>query len=337
MEMDFNSIENNTGIGDSDSVQSKCKNCGGVMRFSPSGGCLKCIYCGCEEALDTSAVKIETSSYEEWKAVKESDDEKMLGETESVPEVRCNMCSAMVTFPNNVSTMKCPFCGTSLVLSDEKIEKFWKPQGILPFKIEQKECKLAYSKWLKGKWFAPGKLKKELAETSVFKGVYIPYWAYDADSYTEYVGERGNRYTETVERNGKNVRETRVEWTMAEGSVNVSFDNVLVAATDTIPVQVRAELNEWDLENSVVYSKEFTSGFVTELYKRDFVECIDVANEYMESEIESKIKRDIGGDLQRIRYKDISYNNVMFKLMLLPIWISSYNYKDKVYRLIVNG
>ena len=27
----------------------------------------------------------------------------------------------------------------------------------------------------------------------------------------------------------------------------------------------------------------------------------------------------------------------MFKLMLLPVWISSYKYKGKIYQLIING
>ncbi|MEM8486403.1 MAG: hypothetical protein AAF564_12700, partial [Bacteroidota bacterium] len=46
---------------------------------------------------------------------------------------------------------------------------------------------------------------------------------------------------------------------------------------------------------------------------------------------------DIGGDEQRILYKDTSYSNITFKHILLPIWISSYRYKGEIYRFMVNG
>lgn len=57
----------------------------------------------------------------------------------------------------------------------------------------------------------------------------------------------------------------------------------------------------------------------------------------MDLTIKSTIRRDIGGDEQRILYKDTSYSNITFKHILLPIWISSYRYKGKIYRFMVNG
>jgi hypothetical protein len=331
MESNFN---DNSNIIEQNLKHTKCKSCGGIMNYSPSKQLLKCLYCGHEEPFDIST-DIETFSYEEFKDI--INDSVNSEKKENVPEVECGQCGARVSFPNNISTMKCPFCGTSLVLDDEKNERLWKPQGILPFKIEQKECMNAYSKWLKGKWFAPSKLKKELAETSGFKGVYLPYWAYNADTSTSYIGERGDNRTETIVRNGKNEKIVTTDWHYVSGNVDLSFNNVLVAASDTIPLSVRSELNEWDLQNTLIYDNKFTCGFITELYKRDFIESIHNAKDYIEDEIESEIRNDIGGDKQKISSKNITYENIMFKLMLLPVWISSYKYKGKIYQLIING
>ena len=57
----------------------------------------------------------------------------------------------------------------------------------------------------------------------------------------------------------------------------------------------------------------------------------------MEEEIESDIRRDIGGDRQRINHKDVNYSDLVFKLVLLPLWISSFTINDKTYQFIING
>ena len=57
----------------------------------------------------------------------------------------------------------------------------------------------------------------------------------------------------------------------------------------------------------------------------------------MQSEIDRDIRRDIGGDEQRITSRNTRYDDVRFKHILLPVWISSYRYADKVYRFVVNG
>jgi hypothetical protein len=53
--------------------------------------------------------------------------------------------------------------------------------------------------------------------------------------------------------------------------------------------------------------------------------------------IRSLIRKDIGGDEQRIDSVHTQYSDVTFKHVLLPVWISAYRYRNKVYRFLVNG
>ena len=53
--------------------------------------------------------------------------------------------------------------------------------------------------------------------------------------------------------------------------------------------------------------------------------------------IRDAIRSDIGGDEQRIGTMQVSHADVRFKHLLLPMWISSFRYKEKVYRFIVNA
>jgi hypothetical protein len=289
-----NTVNNNTK---NDPMQISCKGCGGTMRFFPTNQSLKCMYCEKEEALDITPIDIESYSYDEWKDV--TNDEQQVEEGQNIPEVKCSQCGAITTFPNNISSMKCPFCNTSLALKDKQINRFWKPNALLPFKIEEKQCKPAFDKWISNKWFAPSQLKNSTKETSAFKGIYIPHWAYDAQSHTFYSGKRGENYSTTVERNGKNVKETSTKWINVYGNVSLNFNNILVISTDSLPSNVRNILRHWDLENCVAYSNNFTSGFLTEIYKNDFRESIGEAKNFMKDEIENEIRADIGGDKQK--------------------------------------
>ena len=58
---------------------------------------------------------------------------------------------------------------------------------------------------------------------------------------------------------------------------------------------------------------------------------------FMAVEIRLTVRRDIGGDHQRIHSLRTQYDNIRFKHILLPVWMSAYRFKDRVYRFLVNG
>ena len=331
--------ENEKTIQQADnSQQIKCKACGGVMRYSPKTGNLKCIYCGSEQELDKTPIEIEAYDFDKWCDADEVQLKQGEGSaTQEQTEVKCGQCGATTTLPENVSSMKCPFCGSSLVLENQKTNRFWKPGAMLPFKIDEKDGRDSYRKWLSGKWFAPTKLTRNVASPNGFKGVYLPFWAYDASTSTYYKGERGTDKVYYEERNGKKERIEETSWIYVSGTVYNDFDNILVAASHTLPVSMGKVLRNWDLDNSVAFQEEFVSGFVTELYDKGFVESLPEAKRLMEQAIDSSIRNKIGGDKQRIHSKSVSYDELMFKLLLLPVWKSSFRYNDKVYNFVVNG
>ena len=218
-------------------------------------------------------------------------------------EIECGRCHAVTTLPENTTSAKCPFCGSNLLVENKQTRSSIVPSGILPFKVEEKDCIEAYKKWISGKRMAPSELKKDPAKTAPFKGVYLPYWCFDAKTSTYYKGERGEEHKRTVQRDGKDVEEKTTEWVGVTGKINKEFDNILVPATDTLPKSLSNVIGSWDLENCVSYSEELTEGFVTEIYKKDYSECSKTARERMEKAIAEAIEKDIGGDDQRISAK----------------------------------
>ncbi len=334
--------ETPTGITDapSSALQYKCKSCGGSMSYSPKYKMLRCGYCGSTRELDLTPAEIEENDFETWAA---QNQEGLAGTTSllemEAQQVKCEQCYASFSIAADKSSANCPFCGTPFVLEKAQIKRFWQPEYIVPFSIDRSQCDQLFGNWLKGKWFLPNKFKRGDVVAKEFKGVYLPYWTYDAETTTSYTGQRGKHYTVTrKDSKGNTYTETETSWTYTSGTVSRFFDDVLVDASATLPFDIKKGLNKyWNLGELVEYSEQFASGFVTDLYTVDFTEGLEVAKQKMKVCITRDVESDIGGDEQRIDTMNTKYDEVKFKLILLPIWIGAFQIDQKLYQFVING
>jgi hypothetical protein len=320
----------------------KCKDCGAILKFAPGTSSLKCEYCGVQNEILTSAEPV---------VVVELDYEKFIAsgasaaETQEINTVKCTSCGASSTLKPNVSSDNCPFCDTPLVVTSGSATKIIKPGYVLPFKIDVKKAKDSFREWIGGLWFAPNDLKQYADSTDKINGMYLPYWTYDSDTTSEYVGERGVTYMETVtyetEVNGETVTQTREEprimWYPVTGNVSLAFDDVLVLASKSLPDNYTRALEPWDLDHLANFDEKFLSGFRTETYQVEVKEGFETAKKVMSGQIHTAVCTDIGGDQQRVLSLNTAYQNTTFKHILLPIWLSAYRYSGKVYHFMVNG
>jgi len=316
-----------------------CQQCGAKVEFSPGTTELECHYCGARTAIVQEAVAIEELDYHQM--LRSAAEGQGVTETQMVS---CGGCGARYTRDENVTSDKCPYCDSPQV-SEGGSHKQIKPRSLLPFKITREDGQQCFRDWIKGLWFAPTALRRGARSEGQLNGMYTPYWTYDCGTHSNYTGSRGEyyyvteRYTTTV--NGKRVTKTRqvrkTRWYPASGAVRNSFDDILVLASETLPQTNALALEPWDLANLVPYDDKYLSGFRAEAYQIGLEEGFDKAKGKMQGPIRSSICRDIGGDTQRISSVSTTYSGITFKHVLLPIWISAYRYKDKVYRFLVNG
>lgn len=319
----------------------KCKNCAAKLEFKPGTTSLKCPYCGTENEIKVDKEKLAD-------ALKEIDYFKFIADSSNVEVpreenkyVKCTACGAETSVDAKMISAECPFCGTPLVMEKSQVKSLITPSAVAPFKITKNNSIESFHKWMKKLWWLPSKTK-EYAKPDKMQGLYVPYWTYDSKTVTSYSGQRGDNYqvTETYtdssgETQTRTVTKTR--WTSVSGTVYVNFDDVLVVGTDSLPQKHVYALKPWQLNELVPYDKKFLSGFKAESYELDVKGGFAKAKTIMDPDIVSEINRNIGGDQQRIHSKNINYNDVTFKHILLPLWISSYRFKDKVYRFVVNG
>ena len=331
-------VEGPPSVGELEQVF-KCSNCAGKMSFQPGADAQKCPYCGFENPIPKSEEDIEELDFKTYLA--ECPDSREIVEQLTV---NCPECGAEVTTEPNVSAQQCAFCGSDIIATAQST-KHIKPKSLLPFRITRKEGKTSFSKWLSSLWFAPNALKKMARQEGKLNGVYVPYWTYDSDTKSYYTGQRGEHYwvTEhyTTHVNGKTQHKTRrvrkTRWYSASGTVWAAFDDVLVLASNSLPRKYTEKLEPWDLDNLVPYKDEYLTGFKAESYQVDLADGFAYGVQIMDKHIRVLVKRDIGGDEQRIHSVKTQHDNVTFKHILLPIWISAYRYKNKVYRFLVNA
>ncbi|MBI3521044.1 MAG: hypothetical protein HY062_17020 [Bacteroidetes bacterium] len=317
----------------------KCKDCGANLKYLPGTPYLNCEYCGAKN-------EIESEQYTE---IIENDFESFLNEKahaedkQEISTVKCTNCAASTTLKPNVTACNCPYCDTPLVIQNASTSTIIKPSYVLPFKIDRKKSTELFVSWAGGLWFAPNKIK-EYAQHSAEKlsGIYMPYWTYDTNTVTHYTGMRGVYYyvTETyTDSQGKSqTRQVRrTNWFPASGTVYNEFDDVLIVSSKSLPEKLANDLEPWDLNELTAYNDQYLSGFISESYQVDLKTGFEKAKERIQPVIKSAVANDIGGDEQQITTLNSSYNDITFKHILLPVWLSSYRYKDKVYRFLVNA
>lgn len=323
----------------------KCQNCGAILHYAPGTNSLKCEYCGTVNQIenDTEPAAVQPVDYDTFIASQQNHTEV----TQQAVVVKCVSCGASTTMLPNVTADSCPFCASPLVVDTAQTTSVLQPHYVLPFVVSDKEAVQHFQKWMSKLWFAPSDLVKKVKDSSSqqLKGIYIPHWSYDTDTYTEYSGSRGEYYytteTYTVEVNGRTETRTRqvrhTAWYPASGSVNNTFRDVLVSASPSLPLKMAQILEPWHLEQLKKYDGRYLSGFRAEIYQTNAEQGLAIAKKRMDPVIRTEICDDIGGDEQRIDDYDVEYNQLGLKYLLLPVWISAYRYNNKLYHFVVNA
>lgn len=314
-----------------------CSRCGARLEFAPGTTSLRCPYCGfTQEVAAPVDDTVDEHDFVAWQS-------SPLKPTARLGEhlLTCPRCAAQLE-SDDLSTV-CPFCGSPIVSEVDPAEQIV-PEGVVPFAVDRRGAQEAVRRWVGSRLFAPNRLKR-VSATESLKGTYLPHWTFDASTDTRYTGMRGQHYVETVPVtvmvNGKPQTQmrsvVRTRWWPASGHVSRSFDDVVVVATTRLSADQIAALSPWHLEGAKPYQPEFLSGYQTLRYDVEPDVGLEAAKQQMRSVIQGDCRADIGGDVQQVHSMDTRYRDLMFKLMLLPVWVAAYLYAGKTYQVFVNA
>jgi ribosomal protein S27E len=319
-----------------------CPGCGSQLVYDPASAQLSCPYCHHSVAVEASQNIVVERDFDQWSNLDLPPEAAL---SQQALEVECSGCRAQITFEPPEVAGNCPFCNTHITAQPHAANPIITPEGILPFKVNQKTARNHLSKWLKSRWFAPSSLK-HLAQHEKIQGVYLPFWTFDCQTQTRYSGERGTYYYVTKQRQVKNaqgetVTETyedrRTRWHKVSGQVTRFFDDCLVPAIASVNVDHLKQLEPWGLNHLVAYDPKYLAGFRAQRYQVNLEQGFAQAKQDIQPQICSDIEHDIGGDEQRISSQSTSYSEQTFKHLLLPVWMATYRFRNQPYQVLVNG
>ena len=321
-------------------LKKSCSNCGAELLYAPGTTELKCDYCDHRQKILTPE-----NGYDELDLKSYLDSMGSQSHSEAITILSCKNCGANQHIEENYKSLHCVYCNSPLIIEDAKKEEWILPGAVLPFQIDQKKAFQIFAKWVDKLWWAPNKLKKATLDPQNTKGLYVPFWTFDAQLFATYTGQRGDYYyicvpyTTTV--NGKAVtrfrQERRTRWTPAGGNISGFVDDTLIKASLQKTGVIPKKISHWNLNALQPFDSSYLAGFVTEKYTLPLKEGHLEANKEANRIADRWARRDIGGDTQRISSLDMTLSEETFKHILLPVFVSAYTFKGKRYNFFVNG
>ena len=173
------------------------------------------------------------------------------------------------------------------------------------------------------------------------RGIYLPYWTFDARVDVEWSAEAGYHYytTETFESNGR--IETRqvqhVRWEPVAGNFQQVFDDDLVCASIGVHADLLRGIEPFPTAQLRPYDAGYVAGWVVERYQIDLIAAAQRAHDAMEAKVRSLAAERVPGDTFRNLSVRASYSAQTFKHILAPVWLLTYTYGARAFQCAMNG
>ncbi len=207
---------------------------------------------------------------------------------------------------------------------------------ILPFKISESEVSENFKKWADEQSMAPNDLKK--TPIGSIEAIYMPYIAVSANTTANYKGEQGYEHKEKVRNNyGEYKDEYVTSWRSKKGTVSKNQVNVLASGFPDSTAHCAEDVAPWDFDEAEIFSQEKLQPYTHYVYDPDTKVLSRSVEKALEEGLYDLIKKDIGGQEQRINSVEMEYADLETVFIYMPIYKVKYTYDGEEFSMIMNG
>lgn len=312
----------------------KCPNCGGAINFDTSSQKMKCPFCDAEFDMDTlkgydDILKEDTEGEISWSA---PEGKWADGEQEGMNVYVCKSCGGEIVGDDTMGATSCPYCDNPVVMSG-KWEKGLRPDLVIPFKFDKKQAKVKFLEYLKGKFLLPKVFKSE-NHIEEIKGLYVPFWLYDADtnSRIRYKAERVRTWRDS------DYNYTETSYFSVTRAGNLGFKAVPADASTKMDDILMQSIEPYDLREAVDFQTAYLAGFLADKYDVDAIEQKDTVNKRINNSVAEAFRNTVEGYTSvREEQSSINIDNKLTKYALYPVWVLTTRWRDKPYIFAMNG
>lgn len=302
---------------------SKCPSCGSNIRFEPEIGAMLCGNCGNVYSADNLEPLGSFGISKEHDYMGDGD---MSEEDKKRHEIVCNSCgAALVTDENTMSTM-CPFCGSPALIT-RRMSREFKPDYIVPFKIDKDLAKTIMKDWLASRKYTPRGFRTKSRLTNM-TALYVPFWLLDCSVKTELSGT--GRYI-----SGLTTTIYEVNSTLTYYVKGVPFD-----ASLSIANKLMEAVEPFDYSEMVKFDNKYLQGFYADKYDQLPAEMTDRMmrriDKFSRSETELIAKKYDEYEERPEKYLSL-LKDISVKYCLLPVWFMTVEFNGRQYQFAVNG
>ena len=296
---------------------------------------MKCPYCGSEIEVSSLAEydeelkndKEDKIKWEEYQGEEWSD-----SEAGNMDVYVCDSCGGEIITDSDTAASKCPYCDNPIVMKGN-LSGVFKPDFVIPFKLDKEAAKAAYRRHLKDKKFLP-KVFEDKNHIDEIKALYVPFWLFDADVDAK-VRYRATKTTLTSDSKNDYIT-TRYYSVIREGSL--AFDNVPVDGSVTMNDELMQSIEPYDFSEAVSFQTAYLSGYLADKYSVNSEEAIEGANDRIRYSTAETFKNTVSGyNTVEAERSLIQLENGKAKYALYPVWILNTTYDGEKYVFAMNG
>lgn len=308
-----------------DAVQYKCPNCGGGLLFDADKQDFKCEYCDSVFKEEDFFHKDDNLNVET--AETETSDENY----ENAVLYVCPSCGAEVVTDETTAATTCYYCSNPVVLSG-KLSGELKPDMIVPFKIDKKGAIDKFKEMCGKKKFLPKNFVSE-SRLEEIKGVYFPYWYVDCETNGSMNAK--SRHVRSWVVGDIKYTETTVKGHFRQGEMQIR--NMPEAALKSKDKDIMRYVCPFNSQELVPFSMSYLSGFFAERRNIEYKEIENEVDAKIKSFSTDKLKSSINEVNVSVTDSMINLGEKRWRYNLLPVWVLSYNHKEKNYIYALNG
>lgn len=313
----------------------KCPCCDGAIEFDTSSQKMKCPYCDTEfevEALKTYGEDLQTPQEEIMSWDSAPGQQWHVDETTGLHTYVCESCGGEIVGDENLAATACPFCDNPVVMKGQFAGDL-KPDLVIPFKLDKKAAKEALKKHYMGKKLLP-KVFKDENHIDEVKGVYVPFWLFDADA------EAHIRYRATRVRiwSDSNYNYTETQYYHVSRGGTIGFTAVPVDGSSKLEDALMESVEPFNLADAVEFNPAYMAGYMADRYDVDAEQSIQRANERIKKSTADAFASTAQGYSTIIPVSTgIQLANGTARYALYPVWLLNTTWNGKKYTFAMNG
>lgn len=302
---------------------SKCPSCGSNIFFEPELGAMMCRDCGNVYSPDTMEPRGSLGISKEHDYVGDTD----MSEADKMRhEIVCNACGAALVADENTMSTMCPFCGSPALIT-RRLTREFKPDYIVPFKIDKDQAESIMNKWIASRKHTPLGFKTKSRLTKM-TALYVPFWLVDCGVNSDVSGT------------GKKIDGITTTIFEVDSKITYFVKGVPFDASIKVANKLMEAIEPFDYSEMVRFESKYLQGFYADKYDQLPSEITDRItrrlNRFSDSELEVIARR--YDEYENRSIKNFTWlSDISVRYCLLPVWFMTVEFGGTKYQFAVNG